>query len=242
MPWRLIDKQDRGTLSEGRTKGLGTAFCKRRGATLATVCPITACKDFLNDVLWSEITGRPLTFHGLTTTKQDIFDPKGYIVLAILKHGAKNPKVYPEYEKDLADLAANHAHIARLLNDLEGRFGVTERTSIERLSDNRYLAIVPPLWLQSTHMISLCLLLMRVGMRWDGTGESSAYLKTYQGDDIYHLTAALPKVERMISEGVPKQAFDKPDGYYWHAEGIISLQWPVSPPKTKPLAESALKA
>ena len=84
---KLIDKQNRRTLGEGRNYGMGMACLKKDGDNFETVCPITACKDFISDVIYSELTGKPYYAYGLSTSKKDIFDYKNdeaYFVFAIL--------------------------------------------------------------------------------------------------------------------------------------------------------------
>lgn len=233
--WRLIDKQDRSKLSEGRNKGLGSAFAKRSGRTLTTLDGISACKDFLAERVAAQILGEPVTMYGLTSKPiEGAYDTHAYLILGILKIN-RTDATYPTYDKDVAALASNYRHIQSFVNYFESVMSVDGRTVIEPISDNRYVAIIPLFWVKSTWMVSLVSLLMRAALHWDGKGDPMVWAKRQEGEDVYMMTAALPKIERIAKEGVPPQDFTPGPSYHWHSTGIVAMQWPpakIAPAKT----------
>src|SRR5687768_15710647 len=96
MGLTLVDKQDRSVLCEGRNYGIGFAFCKRTGDVLETVQPVSPCKDYLNDVVYSEHSGQPFSAWGLRTSKKNIFyaDEGAYVLFQVCKKGARGPTAY----------------------------------------------------------------------------------------------------------------------------------------------------
>src|SRR5665647_1670734 len=117
--YKLIDKGGRSVLNEGRSVGLGYGFCKREGDTFTTAMPITACKDYLNDQVYSEVTGIPARNYGFSSVRQDIFaDGWGYLAMSVLpRKGSGNP---PE-AKHVKLLEDNYLQMQDCLNWFEGR-------------------------------------------------------------------------------------------------------------------------
>ncbi len=231
MPFKLIDKQKRAVLGEGRNRGVGYAFAKRTGDTLTTVCPISPCKDYLNDQLFSEATGKPYNACGLSTTKQDIFDTHAYLIASICKQGCRELKEYPEYKADLAALEANHPAMQKAINWLEDQLKIDGRTSIEQIAANQYVIVTPLYWTQYTYLISLYTLVIRAALYWDGKGDPETYLtSSLKDNDAYTIKQAWPKVKRMIAGELPKQDFNDPAMNrwpgQWHGAGICFWAFP----------------
>ncbi len=205
IKFKFIDNQNRGELGEGRDYGMGFAFLKRTKDVLRTVQPISPCKDYLNDVLYSERTGKPFKAHGLNTTKKDIFDhDEAYMVMSICKQGAYGGYEYMGYKDDLKLLDSNYPNMEKMINYFEEQFKVEGRTKLTKLKDNRILISFPLFWTFGTYLISLYTLLMRVAPYYKG-GDVMKFLKTHKGEDTYVIKAAMPKIDQMINGHIPKQ-------------------------------------
>lgn len=202
----LVDKQDRNKLGEGRTNGMGFALAKRNGNEIELVQPVSPCKDYLNDVIYSEATGKPFLAYGLATEKRGIFEGgNAYLVMSILntKHSSTP---YPFMERDIAALENNFQNQQLLINWFEEKFGVAERTKIIKLQNNKFLAICPLFWTDATYKISLLSLLLRNAIFYKG-GDPMEFLRNTKEDaqDVYSIKGALDKIALMLGGFIPKQ-------------------------------------
>ena len=127
---KFINKQNRGILSEGRNHGMGFAFCKCDGETVETIMPISPCKDYLNDVVYSERSGQDSLNHGLKTTKLGLFEDKqsAYMVASICGRGAKKPAAYAGMDGDIELLNNNFKNIEKAINWMEDRLKLEPTT------------------------------------------------------------------------------------------------------------------
>jgi hypothetical protein len=204
---KIIDNQNRKVLGEGRNFGMGFAFLKKTGVgQYETVQPISPCKDYLNDVVYSEATGKPCTAYGLKYTKHDIFTSKveGYICFSILDYW--DGKAYPKRQEEIDLVKQNYKHIEALFNHFEKEiFHLKSRTRIYQIEDNLYLCKIPLFWCKATYRISLWSLLCRCAMWYDGSQSPMDYLKTVKGPDQYLLSSVLPKIDRMREGNIPEQ-------------------------------------
>lgn len=229
MKYKISEPLPRSVLWEGRSQGMGFAFCKRAGEMLFTVQPVSPCKDYLNDVLYSEHTGKPYIACGLVTKKEDIFTyGKGYILFYICGAGASRNSEYPEMKKDIEALREGHRNIELGINMIENRLRLqTERTSIFSHGPNHYVAEVPLFWCQYTYLISLWSLMVRNLFRWDanGTLDPIAFLESKCDPmDMYNMKTALEKLKRMIDGEIPVQDWDKTPSP--HGMGIVVFEFP----------------
>lgn len=226
---KLIDKQYRSLLVEGRNYQMGFAFCKKVNTTVyETIQPISPCKDYLNDVVFSEITGKPVQAYGLKTKKLNIFGRRAYIAI----------KICPSYSKEKEDkqnLNNNILNIEKFMNNFEVLLGL-RKTKIKKITetegnkdnDNSFIVSLPSDFLIGTYSISLYTLLLRVSQWYDGKQDVIEYLKTFKafGPDIYIINSALPKLERIIKEGFPEQDLSCLKGNTdVHNLGIVAFKW-----------------
>lgn len=180
---KIVDKKDRGKLSEGRTQGISSTFVKKVGEEYHTVIPFSACKDYLNDVVYSEITGNSIAAHGLTYKKDGFFeDKKRYFITSILnRHGAHDENAVVKSE--IKTLKKNYKNIEKLLNWVEEKVGV-KKTEMIKLEDNLYFQTFDPFWTESTYNISLYSNFMRWGLYYDGQEEPNKFLNTHKDRDL----------------------------------------------------------
>lgn len=223
---------------------MGFAFCKQVGDNeFETVQPLSPCKDYLNDVVYTEHTGRNFSAAGLTTTKQGIFEnvPNAFIAIKMLNPKGAG-KVYGavfDLKQATELLQKNYKNIATLLNFVEEQFvpqGLTDRTTITETADKEmFLLSVPLWWCRTTHLISLYSLLVRMGQFWDGNGDANTFLENYD----YPLDKALWKPDYgnssyngykcMLKYGVhlitPQELYDRrPKGPNVHGNGIMHYE------------------
>ena len=143
------DVCDRGKLCEGRNFNMGFAFCKQlEDGTFETVQPLSPCKDYLNDVIYSEHTGNTFYACGLDTKKHGIFEnaPHGFLAIKML-----SPKgsVYKDLDSSKERLRNNYKNIETLLNFVEEQFepqDLTDRTAITPTQDKDLFLLAVPLW------------------------------------------------------------------------------------------------
>lgn len=175
---------DRNKLSEGRNSGMAFAFCKlMENGEYHTVQPFSPCKDYLNDVIYTEQTGKDFNACGLHTTKKNIFEfAQGYLAIQILP--PKGNPAWGDLNRLREQLRTNYKSIQTLLNYVEETFekhGCTERSVITETADpDIFLLSVPLWWCRSTHLISLYSLICRLAYYWNGTGEPLTFLETFK--------------------------------------------------------------
>lgn len=223
----IIDKKPRTVLREGRSKGIGHAFCKRTGDSFETVQPISPCKDYLNDVLYSEWTGKPYDVCGLFTKKEGLFDSEkfGYLLTKVCKQGSIKEFEYPMWKEEVEILEKNHKVIEAMVRLIETDLKIKDKTSVEQAESNLYLVSVPVWWCRFTYLISLYALIFRNGASWPGNMPPIDFLSKVGGEDGYTMQTALDRLKRLIAGDVPVQ--DYANLHYPHSTGILGFAWPT---------------
>ena len=212
---KITDSQNRGILSEGRNYQMGFAFCKKvTDKKFETVQPISPCKDYLNDVVYSEHTGKKITACGLKYEKTGIFGDNAYLAFKIQPR--QNDKGYEikqtngvrEYNKDKENLSKNYKNIQTLLNYVEEGLKV-EKTKVVKGSDGTFLAKADKFWTSKIYLTSLYSLLIRMGQFYDGKKSPKEFLDSYNDSlDLGLWQNAKIKVEKMLGGHLPEQPFD----------------------------------
>lgn len=220
---KILDKLQRRKLSEGRDCGMGFAFLKKGKNGFTTVNPITACKDFLNDVVWSEHVGESISIYGLRYSKQGIFNGKtSYMVIKILPD--QSDCRYKDQDLHESILRDNYKNLAKFMNFFDKKFKLS-LTEIEDAGDGKYLVKFDYKWSKYTYSISLFTLLLRVGMFWKGDPDPMKYLKDFKDfiPDVYMVQNALPKLKILLKTGMVSQDLSKlSGGSHVHNYGILS--------------------
>lgn len=228
--FKVINNLNRSGLNEGRTHGMGFAFAKREGDVITTIMPISTCKDYLNDVIYSEHTGHPYHVHGLATEKRDIFkDGFGYLVMSILDERYSSSGY--KFKEEVEMLEKEWMNAQKALLDIECSIDsgdvFTEHTQIFKVGDNLFVVKVPCFWCQYTYLISLYTLILRNIFRWDGEGDPIEFLAKVDGEDTYTMAVALPKLKRIMQGELPEQNMAKLSP---HNMGIFAFQFPPMKP------------
>jgi hypothetical protein len=226
---KIQDKQDRKVLSEGRNYQMGFAFLKKlKKDEYETVQPISPCKDYLNDVIYSEVLDQEITACGLKYKKHGIFDSeKAYLTMKICppKNGFgtySNGYTKERFEKDQENLNTNLDKITEVINWIEQQIGV-KLSKISKANDDMYLIEAPHYWAESTYLISLYTLLLRMAQYWDGKGTVKDFLNNFPQNNLESNMWNQAKVKLMLfmSGYTVKQEFDKKTGGAIHSYGIL---------------------
>lgn len=204
-----INKNTRKELSEGRDYQMGFAFAKRLDdKNYQLVQPLSPCKDYLNDVIFAEHTGKRITVYGSISEKNDIFEDKAYLCFAIMPNKYDSPYNKTILVQDITNLNARFKTINSMINNIEKLLGIEEQTLIQQVEENLYLAIAPLYWIQSSWAISLYSLLIRAFQYAEEYIDPLEYLKAYPYNMEQMLVRnALPKLEYIIKNGIRKQDF-----------------------------------
>lgn len=204
----LTDNKPRKVLHEGRNYQMGFAFLKKapKVSNFETVQPISPCKDYLNDVVWSEHMDAPIGAYGLKYSKQGIFNKKkSYLVISIMPTFGMDS--YPSMDKDVANLKGNIENLQTFINFFDDSLGC-KATTIQEIEPNKYLVTMDYKWSKTTYAISLFTLLLRVGQFYKGTPNPMAFLSNFTAfpPDTYLLTDALPRIKTFIkNKSLPEQ-------------------------------------
>lgn len=159
----IIDKQDRTKLSEGRNFGMGFSILEKIDNNIyETIIPFTACKDYLNDVVYVERTNKELkSIHGLKHEYTGVFENTDYFYLGVKALHYKSGTEWDKYDELENILISNYNNIVRLLNKLEEKFNIEDRTEIEDVSEGTVIFKVPMFWGKFNFLISLYSLYIR---------------------------------------------------------------------------------
>lgn len=193
----------RSHLNEGRQYGVSFGFLKKDGDKFKGVMPVSACKDYLNDVVYIENSGGdPFTVYGLSTTKQDTFKEGAFLAMSSL--------TYDKYSvvgdrDEVEQLKSNHGLMQKLTNVVEEMLGLKDRTIITPVEDNLYLLQLPMEWVSSPYAISAYGLIVR-SLLWAKEGDDlkTALGRTKSFDDAGNLKYAIRAIKCWASIGMPK--------------------------------------
>lgn len=227
----ITDNHNRDILNEGRNSGMGFAFLKKESENVfKTVHPLSPCKDYLNDVVFSENTGIPTTKYGLSYEKQDIYDGELFYLAIKIVSAKENQYFYSKNSlEDKILLLNNHKHIQILLNYFESNLLFTTFSTVEKAKDDYFLLSSPINWCISSYTISLFSLLVRLSLVYDGKEDVLSFLNnySYNKQDTDFIKACLPKIMKILETKIlPIQQFNEENARNntWcpHSLGILS--------------------
>ncbi len=242
MSIKLINNHNRSVLGEGRSNNMGFAFCKAlNNDEYETIQPISPCKDYLNDVIFAEVTNKPISAYGLHLKgAQGIFKGEhAYIAISMCPYKYDHTYNKTQLIEDKAKLSKYHKHLEFFINYFEELLGIDtyNNTIITEVEDNLYVIELPLIWCESTYMCSLYTLLLRAGQNYnDMSLDPMKYLESNNvyKDDIGLVKSALPKLKDIIKHGPLKQDFSILKGdTSTHNLGIVGYKLDYSAFKTK---------
>lgn len=221
-PFTLVDKKPRKVLCEGRNYGIGYGLAKRDGNELHLVGPISPCREYLNDQLYSELTGKPCSAHGYKAKKEGLLDDEClYLVCGVMPYHSGSS--YSGQDEETEWMAKGYRSIQWLVNAIEAKIAKRQGiTTIVELETNRYVLVAPKFWGQWTYLISLLSYLVRVGLegKYDGKQDPMEWLASGPScTDQYSIPGVIEKIKKMEAGQFPKQNLDSG---YPHGMGILN--------------------
>lgn len=211
----------RTSLAEGRSCGIGFGFLKKVNEDFFKgVVPVSPCKDYCNDVVWSETTGRKLSVYGCNTEKFGCFDTHAHMAVQVCgdKYGYKHSR----FDIETKALIDNLDKTKALLNKIEEMLGVKERTEVAKVEDNLVYAKIPLEWVSSTWATSMWAFLFRNFIYAADEDPFKALEKSQDTNDRLNYKTVIKMIEKFKTDGFPKQNMDAISGYSVHGAGIIS--------------------
>lgn len=170
-------------MSEGRTSGMGFGFLKKKGdSNFETIMPVSPCKDFLNEVIYTENTGIPTAAYGFSyKEKLNIFEDNVFLAIKMLPDKGGRYNYSSSLEGDTIKLKNQFKNIEKVLNDLESKLSLSDRTCIFEANDNFFLVKAPIDWRVSTHSMSMYTLILRSVLTHQGEMSIDSILSSYSG-------------------------------------------------------------
>jgi hypothetical protein len=239
----------RATLAEGRSNGVSFAFCKRNISielkdnvreitdTYETIHAISSCKDYLNDIIYNEKTGNPITVFGqILTEPSNIFKrSKLYLAITVLPYKSDNIYNTETLPKDLEQLdqSVKTDLLQEFLQKIERKLLKTFKGKLTEIYStdvpNIYIISLSKYWGQYSYLISLYTLLARIGILYpDKKLDVLEWLKTadINPTDKIILQTVIPKYEQLINMDIlPVQDFAGQDIYGIHNTGISKFKF-----------------
>lgn len=172
----IINNYNRSILNEGRNFGLGYAFCtKLNNDVYVAEHAITACKDYLNDVVYFEKT-KEINYtgiHNFVYTPKGIFDNDVYLVVTPVHYNCngENWNDYLKLSKTLIDNKFNT--FLTDIHELEKKYKVENKTqylgakTITNHTVSGHLFKLDKFWVSHHVYISMYTLYMRCFMSGD---------------------------------------------------------------------------
>ena len=228
----IINNQDRSVLNEGRNSGMGFAFLKQKSKfEFETVQPPSPCKDYLNEVVFTENTGVPTKAHGFVYSKKlDIFDASFYLAINIVKSKADNFS-YTGYsfESLQKSLKTNYKNMEYFINYFEKELNL-KKSKFQKTEGDEYIFISgSKAWVKSTIAISLYSLLVRASISYtDRSMNPLQFLKNKlcPSPEVDLITQIIPALEQILSKKeLPNQPkTPEPLEAWWspHEIGILN--------------------
>lgn len=127
------------------------------------------CKDYLLDIVWSDLTQKSMTAHGQQSDYKGIIDKQTTLKLVMYPYmfnGLNEPKI-----EELEQLMVN---LQGFINEIELLMNI-EELSLFEYSDNKIVIEFSKKWIDKPYLLSLYTLLCRIGVYYDGNLEE--YLK-----------------------------------------------------------------
>jgi hypothetical protein len=208
---KIFELQNRAKLAEGRNNGMAFTILKKvKVNTYNTVLPYTCCKDFLNEVIFTEKVGINTAMYGLEYSKTSCFDTKhGYMGISMMnKHNDK----LKYQEENCKILSENYKNLQEFINRIENMLNLPSFTIISPIyNPNEYLIKFPIFWAKYVYLISLYTLLLRIGFNYTNPDENPlVFLGNFKnGEDGMYCTTMLPKLKQLIEGNIPEQPMDK---------------------------------
>ncbi len=196
-------------LYEGRCRGIAYAFLKEAGEGVLEMCqPFSPCKDYLNDVLYSAVTGKDYQACGLDAKPHKIFGEHAYIAFSDRQHSCSGDATKFILEESKI-IPKDFTFALKVMHEIEGLFKIEKKTEIIPVEVNLFVAKIAPEWAASTWMVSLWSLLMRNAVYATGEGDAITELKKSKDADVRSHGSIVKIINSITKNGLPTQDFEK---------------------------------
>lgn len=165
------------------------------------------CKDFLNDIVWSELTKKSMSVHGQDSSYIGVLDKQEYLKICMYAYKFKGI-TEPKLDK-IDELGET---LQAFLNEIELLKGF-ELSTVET-HDNKFVIIFHKDWISKIYLFSMFTLLCRIGMYYNGNLEE--YLQNpyatkgeyLDNTDMYSLKTYYKQILEIISN---ERVIEQPD-------------------------------
>lgn len=226
--FEFIELDTRKKLAEGRDYGVGFTHAKRKDTQLVAIQALSPCRDYINDVIYSEVTGKTYSAHGQDSKREGIFeDGNSYLIFGVCKRGRELYE-YDGYKRDYDSLAANYKTLQKFINYFEKSFNIKQKSVILKLKENRYVCISSLFWADATYKASLLSFLLRVGIYYEA-GNPMEYLDNFSQNDSDKMlyNSFKSKLKLMLGGFFPKQDLNSLTNV--HNTGIVTFKFGSEP-------------
>ena len=230
-PFKVVENAFRKNLIEGRNYGVGFCWCNHQGDTLTQINPISPCKDYMNDIVWSERTGKSGVFYNFSASPRGIWKGQdhGVLMISVLDFFSGCP--YERKAKEIAYLEDHHDSVAKFLNHFEGIISKATGRTINptqsvRVAKNQYAFFIDLFWTEQTYLISIYCNFLRLAVEGSygisGERDHVNFLKGSPFPDAIILRSAWNKVEAVLAGKIPPCGWD---GMFFnpHVAGIYGV-------------------
>lgn len=226
------EKHNRGVLFEGRSTGMGFAMLKKiSDSEFHTVNPASPCKDYLNEVIFTENFGFPTAGCGLKyPTVNGIFDEDTvYVGMRFMPNKNGSYGYSKSIDEDIKRVETNKDNILKFLHFFEEALGIS-KSELIFAKDKWFVLKGDKAWAKSTHGISLYTLLFRISPYYNGDKTPEEFLASSDIPKVeeYLCRGVVPKIKLILAakklppQRVPNTPYKPPTGVYSpHNAGIL---------------------
>lgn len=162
----INDDYDRSVLNEGRNYGMGFSILERvNNFEFNTLLPFSACKDYLNDIVYKTYYDREMKLlaHGYDAEEITTFAKKKYFYFGLKMLHFKNGNGWNQHKAAQELLLNNYENMVGIINKFEKVIdNFNYRTTFYKKNDNTVVLKVPMFWVRKTYRISMLALICRL--------------------------------------------------------------------------------
>jgi hypothetical protein len=173
----------------------------------------TACKDYLNDFVFTERNEKDIPkIHGFKHKYTGEFKTRRYFYLGVNAVHYKNGKTWKDYDSTQKTLLENNKNLIKAINLLEAHLGLSKsRTTLQGTTDSEIVLKCPRFWMDKGYLISLLTLFIRCFANVDKVDVSySKFIKNHDNKIIIPSDKYLySNFEKILKIKNPKTTFKK---------------------------------
>lgn len=160
----IEDTFDRKVLGEGRNYGIGFALLTPTENGFKTILPFSACKDYMNDVVYIENTTNKLgKVHGFEHEYTGVYKDKDCFYLGVKAVNYNNTgKTWEPLKKASKTLLTNTENLLTIVNKFEDSVKVSkERVTLVGNTEDAIIFKLPIVWFSHPALLSAITLCIR---------------------------------------------------------------------------------